>query len=343
VFLIAWLAALVVGLTLIPAVWPAASAQPAVDAKIQIVWPHMRRETTFTGFEMRFPLANVEVYLFERGTLNPVACDFANRVVLRWAVNWSTSQVPSHHSFSWWFAHAMPEGVEGERILRTVDGKTFPVWVFNDVPTRVDPEQLDAGWEREKQFFFVEVEGLDVRSNVWAHAFDGRTLAPSPLMPQEVAPASGNVLDAIIQIVWPHDREGNERPVDEAELVNVAVDLFHHPFDAVVDRRQVSKALGFGFDRPVVLLRSLNHGLLEPVKRADQVIAVTRQLFEGGPMISWPRWVFNDVEVSAARDPANKYYFTVRVDGLATHTTVWAHGADARTYFPQRDVPARGC
>ena len=34
----------------------------------------------------------------------------------------------------------------------------------------------------------------------------------------------------------------------------------------------------------------------------------------------------------------NKLYFWVSVDDITTHSNIWAHGADARTVFPQADV-----
>jgi hypothetical protein len=49
-------------------------------------------------------------------------------------------------------------------------------------------------------------------------------------------------------------------------------------------------------------------------------------------------WDFNDVDVSAANDPLNRLYFWVTVDGITTYSNIWAHGADARTLFPQPDV-----
>ena len=48
-----------------------------------------------------------------------------------------------------------------------------------------------------------------------------------------------------------------------------------------------------------------------------------------------PVWDFNDVDVSAARDPKNKLYFSVRVAGQPYRANVWVHGVDARTYLPQ--------
>ncbi|MGH7860837.1 MAG: hypothetical protein ACREOS_01220, partial [Candidatus Dormibacteraceae bacterium] len=83
---------------------------------------------------------------------------------------------------------------------------------------------------------------------------------------------------------------------------------------------------------------ALNDGFLTPVKAADQVIMVSQTL-STGRRLAWHRWEFNDVDVSAARDPLNKYYFAIQVDGVPTHTTIWAHGAAARTSLPRPDVP----
>jgi hypothetical protein len=53
----------------------------------------------------------------------------------------------------------------------------------------------------------------------------------------------------------------------------------------------------------------------------------------------FPVWDFNDVDVSLARDAANKLTFFVTVDGVRTLHNIWVHAADARTIFPQQDVP----
>src|SRR5207249_539571 len=45
------------------------------------------------------------------------------------------------------------------------------------------------------------------------------------------------------------------------------------------------------------------------------------------------------VDVSAAKNSRNKIYFFVTVDGVSTRSNVWSHGADARTFFPNADVP----
>jgi hypothetical protein len=43
------------------------------------------------------------------------------------------------------------------------------------------------------------------------------------------------------------------------------------------------------------------------------------------------------------RDPANRAYFFVTVEGIPTRYSVWAHAADARTYVPEKDVLEGGC
>ena len=54
---------------------------------------------------------------------------------------------------------------------------------------------------------------------------------------------------------------------------------------------------------------------------------------------TFPVWDFNDVDVSAARDSANRLTFFTTVDGVRTLHNIWTHAADARTVFPQADVP----
>jgi hypothetical protein len=313
---------------------------PPIDAKIEIVWPHDEQGNPAPVDTA--PLVNAEVYLFERDTLNPVSCQFPQRVTLRWALKWTAGRppygglTPSHHRFERdGLGHPIPDGVVGERVVREVDGKIFPVWVFNDVAV---PRFADL---RVGAYYFVEVEGVDARSNIWAHTDDPRAYLPAPRGPADVGEPTADSVDALIQIVWPHDGRGIDPAATPRALVNLGVDLAHHPATAIA-MRDFGSSVGFGFDRPVRLLRSLNDGFLEPVKTADAAIMMTKQPTAFGAD-AWPRWVFNDIDVSAARDPANTYYFAVQVDGVPTHTTIWSHGADARTHFPQCDVPARGC
>jgi hypothetical protein len=124
------LLALFSSILVLPASPAQAHSAPAVDAKIEIVWPHDQQgNATPVGTA---PLVNIEVYLFQR-------------------------------------------------ITRTVDGKTFPVWIFNNVPIGIS-----AGVPyitNIKTFYVVAVEGADYRTNVWAHGADARTYFPQRDVP----------------------------------------------------------------------------------------------------------------------------------------------------------------
>jgi len=297
---------------------------PKVDAKIQIVWPHDEQGRPAPVATAAF--VNVEVYLFERGTLNPVPCDFPNEVALRWTRNavfpGGAAQEPAYNLLD---DAAMRVG---HRINRTIGNKTFSAWTFDNVPITFSTPNADHS--RSRTFFFVNVVGADLRTNVWSHAADSRTFYPAQRRPTGVGLPDLAPKVPIIQIVWPHDVAGNERPVTEAGLVNIGVD--------VVDP-ETWASVGLGFPAHSLqccrLLVALNDGFLEEV----------RPLTDSRPTmsiagISWPRWEFNDVQVPAARDPANKYFFAAIMWGRLYDTTIWAHGADARTIFPQKDIPA---
>ena len=194
------------------------------------------------------------------------------------------------------------------------DGLKYPVWEVNDVDVAAarDP--------RKKVYFRLSMDGKRESTNVWAHAADARTFMPRPDVPTGVLAAMPPSVDAKIEIVWPH---GNA-PVDRAEKVNIVAYLFEH--DGL---RSVPAA----FDGQVVLQRSLNNGPGQAVALGDKELRTV-----GG--VTFPVWVFNDVDVSAARDRKNKYYFRLEIgSGVAFFSNVWAHAADARTYVPQPDVP----
>ena len=319
-----------------------ADQAPSVDAKIEIVWPHDPRGNAAS---VGAPLVNVEVYLFERGTLNPVPCGFSNQVTLHWAQNWTSHvgrPVPNSPRGSGQLIPVddadvqAPDGTEtnvavGQPVVRTVNGRSFPAWVINDVP--VDPFFEIGG--TVTTYFLAEVAGADYRTNVWAHGLDQRALLPQPAIPEGVASSTPDQVDSLIPIVWPHDRQGRAASVAAAPLANVAVDLAVHPSDM---GRSRWTSVGLGFGHPVRLYRSLNNGYLEP--HAVQPEIVTHDETWGPSPGSWPRYEFDDVDVAATQNPANTYYFAAYVDGSTTHPAIWAHGANSSTYFPQRDVPA---
>ncbi|MCL5957974.1 MAG: hypothetical protein M1358_01440 [Chloroflexi bacterium] len=128
-------------------------------------------------------------------------------------------------------------------------------------------------------------------------------------------------VDAKIQIVWPI---GN-KPVSQATTANIGAYLFG---------RGGTKSICADPSLKVELWRALNNDVEDLVGTGQMVLKDT-----GSGSV--PSWQFNDVDVSAAKDPMNKYYFSLNVPGMPlTSSNTWSHGADARTYFPRQDVPA---
>jgi YVTN family beta-propeller protein len=122
-----------------------------------------------------------------------------------------------------------------------------------------------------------------------------------------------------IEIVWPHGGAA----VQDAKLANITVYLIS----------------GAGVDSPpcdweptVRLWVARNAQPAHPVALGQKRVFTT-----GGR--TFPVWDFNDVDVSAAQDPANKLTFFVTVDEVRTLHNVWTHAVNAQTVFPQPDVP----
>jgi len=205
----------------------------------------------------------------------------------------------------------------GQKRLITASGRTFPAWDFYNVDVSAAREPAN------KLTFFVTVEGVLTRFNIWTHAADARTLLPTQDIPTGTVTQRPSALDARIEIVWPHDN----LPVTEAKLANITVYLFEQG-----TKRALSPDLGW---LPTVRLhRSLNTETEVP---GTDVVGVPRVITAPNG-IQFLAWDFNDVDVSAAQDPLNKIYFWVTVDGVPTYSNIWSHGADVRTVFPQPDI-----
>jgi len=274
----------------------------AADAKIEIVFPHDAAgnpaSVTSGG------LANIGAFLFSPNSLTPVPCSFNQPVRLYRAQNTAVAE---------------QVGI-GEPQVITRNGMQITQWQFNnvDVSGAIDP--------LNKYYFFLTIDGLPTSTNVWSHGADARTIFPNQDTPTAVGPL-GATADAKIEIVFPHDQQGNPQPVTGSDLVNLAVDVFA-PGTLV--------AASPDTDLTVRLFRSLNNGMQELVGVGQKQIVT-----QGS--VPYPQWVFNDVDVSASKDPLNKYYFRVAIDGVATRSNIWSHGADARTIFPEQDVPTSSC
>lgn len=270
-----------------------------VDARIEVVWPH-----GFAPIE-EARLANAGIRLFMPGSLQPPACGWRPQVILRRALNTEPAQPV------------------GEADQRTVDGQPFPYWEANDIDISAARDGI------QKIYFMVTVGGVETATSIWAHSTDARTFFPEQQVPSGIATGTVGAVDARIQIVWPHDGQGQERSVAEADLANVVVTLFKHATRLTVPRDW----------RPqrVTLMGAWNQEVGRPL--ASNPAVVVRQ----AGAITYPVWEFNDVPVDRARDPANKLYLWVEVEGIESYPTVWAHGADGRTFFPAADEPIQGC
>ena len=213
-------------------------------------------------------LANLTAYLTYPGTRMAVPCDLAPEVTLWSALN----------------NEPATKIATGGRRLAEFGGRRVPVWDFNDVDVSAarDP--------KNKLYFSVRVagaSGVPCRANVWVHGVDARTYMPLPLQATGILKVASNAvpaeIDARIQIVWPH----GGAPVTEARLANITADLFAHG---------TRKRLGGEAWQPAVwLVRAVDNGVGERVARATP-----RAESDGSA-----HWDFNDVDVSAARDPSS--------------------------------------
>jgi len=228
-----------------------------------------------------------------------------------------TSVAPGSPAPRLW--RAIDNGVEepvavGVPRTATAGGVTFPVWDFNDV-------DVSAARDPNKKIYFrLSIDAKREATNVWSHASDARTFMPQPDRVTGVLSANPTAVDAKIELVWPH---GNA-PVDRAERANVVAYLFE---------QGGTRSVPVGFDGQVVLHRSLNNGAGQAVALGDKETRTVNG-------VTFPVWVFNDVDVSAAREKANKYYLRLEVGGVTSfRSNVWAHASDARTFVPRPDVP----
>ena len=201
----------------------------------------------------------------------------------------------------------------GVRATRASASGTYNGWEFNDVDVSAAKDPLN------KYYFRLSVDGAGDYSNVWSHGQDARTYFPTQDVPSGVGTAPPGAVDAKVEIVWP---QGN-LPVDKATKANIAAFLFE---------QGSLQSVAASWNPTVRLWRGLNNEGLVPVADGKKEMRTV-----GG--LSFPAWVFNDVDVSAATNPRNRYYFRVTVDGVPTRSNVWSHGVDARTYNPEPKAP----
>lgn len=140
-----------------------------VDAKVHLVWTHDAIGQARSVAEA--PLANVVALLYHAGTSYSVPCGYSPRVALVVDVNGQSMRLER----------------EGMKRIVTAEGRTFPVWEFNDVD--VKPALSPGAWVHfslQVSDDFTAAEGevaaTRFRSNRWVHSLDSAQ-APSRELP----------------------------------------------------------------------------------------------------------------------------------------------------------------
>ncbi len=246
-------------------------------------------------------LANLTAYLIPTtGNASP-PCDWSPTVRLWGALDSAPARVLAM----------------GAKRMLTTSGRTFPVWDFNDIDVSA------ARNPGNKISFFVTVDGVETLPNIWTHAIDPRTLFPRQDVPISAVTRVPDAVDASIEIVWPH---GGPSP-DQAELANITAYLFEAGTQLAISPR-----LGW---LPTVWLHSAHN--TDNEKPNSAIPGVPRTITADGG-VSFLAYDFNDVDIRPAQDPMNKLFFWLSVDEVPAYTSIWAHGTDARTVFPQTDL-----
>ena len=137
--------------------------------------------------------------------------------------------------------------------------------------------------------------------------------------PAAAAQTVPDLVDARIEILWPHDYA----PVERAQLANLGIRLY---------RGRSQELPPCAWQPPVEVWAARDAEPLRLLGMADQ------RTIEDHP---FPFWEMNDVDVSWANDPKHKLVFLARVaPGLAdSAASPWIHAADARTFLPEPPEP----
>ncbi len=126
-----------------------------------------------------------------------------------------------------------------------------------------------------------------------------------------------SAVDARIEILWPQ----GWAPVAQAMRANLSLRLFWP------DSLEPTPC---GWTPPVEIWEARDN---EPAQRLQQ--ARPRRIGDALAGL----WDANDLDVSHAQRPEARLYYLVRVPDVTTRTSVWAHAADSRTYYPRPAHP----
>ncbi|NOZ27545.1 MAG: hypothetical protein GXP39_05760 [Chloroflexi bacterium] len=221
----------------------------AVDARIEIVWPHGWAPVA------EATRANMSLRLFYPDSLEPVPCGWEPRVEI------------------WEARDSEPARFLAQARRRPIGDALSTMWDLNDMDVSY-AQRPDA-----KLYYLVRVPDAITRTSMWAHAADPRTYYPQPTWPSAVATAMPEKeIDARILVVWPHDTRGRPRSVEEADLANVRVGLYlPGTFTSIPPERdlvvRLIGALDNGIGRTVGIghMRIATNGFSYPVWDFDNI------------------------------------------------------------------------
>jgi len=217
-------------------------------------------------------------------------------------------------------------------VLRDINQTSFPSLEFDNIPANLenDPSAnytIVLGGENYRGFY-----------STWIHGLDPRTIQPLPITPTGITQTqnAGEPLEIDTRIQWvlPHDALGNLTPVNRADLVDVAVDIFKHGTLESVPVDYPTDPLKSGV--PVLYIAEGNlpfHGFGSYYPPPKVTYTIDGQ--------TYPRWVFANVPV----DPEKESHFIVlmtptsRPPYVVVHPSVWTHTANARTTIPTLNLP----
>jgi hypothetical protein len=128
----------------------------AIDARIQVVWPHDAAGNPKDTSEATY--ANISVALFNHGTRLSVPLD--------WRPDGATLYGSWNHEISQVLAH------EAVVQVRKAGAITYPTWEFNNIPVdrAMDPSNTLHLW-------FI-ADGVATYPSIWTHGTDARTFFP---------------------------------------------------------------------------------------------------------------------------------------------------------------------
>jgi photosystem II stability/assembly factor-like uncharacterized protein len=271
-----------------------------VDARIEILWPH--------GYAPvgEAQQANMGLRVYNSRTQEPPPCAWTPNVEV-------------------WMAHdAEPLRRLGLAEQRSVEGRPFPFWEYND---------LDVSWTNDpdhKLIFLARVTPSLAKSHgsPWIHAADARTYLPVPPSPTGLTETAPEAIDALIRVVWPHDHAGNYTPAEQANLVNISAMLVAQDTLLALAPEHLPKR--------VWLVGALDN-------QVGRRLAVGESRTVRTDELTYTTYEFNNIDVSLARELAHHWTFWLEIPDANASSNVWVHGIDSRTHAPKLLEPIVGC